>query len=810
MKWSMVWLMILLRGAMAFAQPVFPVRDAGESRSRAYDVLHYRIEVAFDESKRMVIGKTTITLVPFVDRLDTVELDAEKLKITAVTGPHGTPLGYRVKPATLAIGLARPASPADTVRLTVNYTATPRKGLYFVQPDSAYPRKPWQIWTQGEDMDNHFWFPCYDFPNDVATVEVLATVRDRYVALSNGSLLKVTKDPKARTSTYHWKISRPIVSYLVMLAIGEYAVIHDRAGSLPVDYYVYPHHVDDAKASFRETPDMIRFFGEKIGFAYPWEKYAQVLIHEFVAGGMENASATSLTDEGAVFSPRERLDETATSLIAHELAHQWWGDVVTCKDWRHLWLNESFATYFDPLYFEYRYGRDEFETRLRENQLNAIRTDRSMGRKPIVSVGSYGNNVYSRGATVLHMLRNLLGDRLFWKSINLYITRHQFSPVETNDLKRAIEDATGQNLYWFFDQWVYRAGYPEFTVTSAYNDSAKTVTLFVEQTQRQDSLTGTFQVPVNVRVVTAEGSLVRHVQIVSRETTLVLPSPGKPLTVIFDEGNTILKQLHFRRPAGEWVYQAQHADHAIDRILAVQELAKDTTTGREVGVLASIAGNDPFYAVRREAVRGLADARVATSAGTEAALVLATADRNAAVRSAAASGLARYRSAAVHAALNRCLEDSSYSVMVSAMSSLARVDSAHAQEWLPRFLGIPSRNEVLASTALGLISRADSAHGVALAMDRIRAGNPDRIRGQAISILRRPLKHSPEVEQIFIGLLHDRVRWVRSSAVSALGNNGGTPSLAALEAVAADTENDLAVQARAAADKISARLKDNH
>jgi HEAT repeat protein len=300
------------------------------------------------------------------------------------------------------------------------------------------------------------------------------------------------------------------------------------------------------------------------------------------------------------------------------------------------------------------------------------------------------------------------------------------------------------------------------------------------------------------------------VQIASRETTLALPSPGKPLTVIFDEGNTILKQLHFRRPAGEWVYQAQHAEHAIDRILAVQELAKDTTAAREVGVLAAIAGKDPFYAVRREAVRGLTDVRVPTAAGTESALVAATADGNAAVRSAAASGLARYRSEPVRSALNTCLGDSSYAVMAAAMSSLARVDSAHAKEWLPRYLGVPSRNEVLASTALGLISRADSVQGVALAMQRIRAGNPDRVRGQALSILRRPLKQSPEVEQIFIGLLHDRIRWVRSSAMSALRDNGGKASLAPLEAVAADADNDLANQAREAAEKVAARLKDSH
>jgi len=806
MKMSVAWFAIALQIAVASAQPVFPVRDAGESPSRAFDVLHYRIEVSFDEGRRMVMGRTTITLIPFLDRMDTVQLDAEKLQVSSVTDARGTSLPFVAGATTLKIRLARPAVPSDTVRLTVTYTATPRRGLYFVQPDSAYPRTPWQIWTQGEDMDNHCWFPCYDYPNDVATVEVLATVRDRYVALSNGGLAGVKEDRRAHTRTYHWKLSKPIVSYLVMLAIGEYAVIKDRAGTVPVEYYVYPEQIDDAKVSFGETPDMIRYFGEKLGFPYPWEKYAQVLLHEFIEGGMENASATSLTDEGAVFTARERLDETATSLIAHELAHQWWGDVVTCKDWRHLWLNEGFASYFDPLYFEYRYGRDEFEVRLRENQQNAIRTDHSLGRKPIVSVGSHTNNVYSRGAVVLHMLRTLLGDRLFWKSLSLYITRHQFSPVETNDLKRAVEDATGQNLYWFFDQWVYRAGYPEFTVTSTYNDSAKAVRLSVAQTQKQDSLTGIFQVPLSVSVITASGSASTLVRLSGRDTTFSLPSPGKPLTVIFDEGNTVLKELHFRRPAEEWAYQAQHAGHAIDRILAIQDLATDTAASRAVEVFAAAAGGDPFYAVRREAVKALADKRVPPSAACESVLVAATADRNAAVRAAAASGLSRYTSAGVRSALRRCLEDSSYAVMASALSALARVDSAHALEWLPRYLTVPSRNEMIASTALGLISRADSATGVGLALERVRPGGSGRMRGQAMAILRRPLKTSPEVEQVFIGQLHDRMRWIRWSAVHALGESGGKASVKPLEAIAADPEDAVAAEARLAAEKITKRL----
>ena len=254
--------------------------------------------------------------------------------------------------------LDRSYSFRDTLAVSIAYSCTPKKGLYFVQPDSGYPGKPAQIWTQGEDMDNHFWFPCYDFPNDRATSEVIATVQAKYTALSNGKLLEVTENKTRRDKNL--SLEGDQAARVVSDHAGHRRICRAarQAGSLPLEYYVYPHHVEDAKVCFRETPDMVRFFTREDRISYPWEKYAQVLIRDFVVGGMENTSATCLADDATVYDARARLDDSPTSLIAHELAHQWWGDVVTCVDWRHLWLNESFATYFDPLYHEFLLGRD--------------------------------------------------------------------------------------------------------------------------------------------------------------------------------------------------------------------------------------------------------------------------------------------------------------------------------------------------------------------------------------------------------------------------------------------------------------------
>ena len=498
----------------AYSQSVFPVTaENGEARSRTYHVLHYKIEVSFDESKKMLMGKVTTTLVPFTPDFSTLEFDAENMEFTKVTLGK-TALSFDSLSKTIRIHLNKTYSYRDTLTVSIEYWCVPKKGLYFIQPDSAYPDKPWQIWSQGEDMDNHYWFPCWDFPNDKATSEVIGTVKSAYTFLSNGKLVNVKEDKKAGTKTFYWKEEKPIASYLIMMAAGEYAILNDEADGIPIQYYVYKNQVDDAKVCLAHTPLMMKFFNEKIGYKYAWEKYAQITIADFMFGGMENASATTMLDWILVFDARSRIDQSAVSLIAHEFAHQWWGDVVTCKDWRNIWLNESFASYFDPLYIEHAFGEDEFINDMYGSQQAGVRTDRVLGRKPIVSVGSYSSNVYPRGASVLHMLRFVLGDDLFWRAIRHYVTKNQFTSVETNDLKIAVEEATGENLYWFFDEWVYKAGHPVFDVAYSYNDSARSVCLTVKQTQSKDSLTGVFRTPVDVEIVTSNGSFIHRIDIV--------------------------------------------------------------------------------------------------------------------------------------------------------------------------------------------------------------------------------------------------------------------------------------------------------
>ncbi|MFA5835034.1 MAG: M1 family aminopeptidase [Bacteroidota bacterium] len=778
----------------------------GEARSKTYDVVHYKIEIAFDESKKMVIGKTTTTFVPYASNFSSVEFDAEDITVKNVMMGKKS-LKYDSLAKSIKISLEKSYSYKDTLIVSIEYTAIPKRGTYFIQPDSAYPNKPWQVWTQGEDMDNHHWFPCWDFPNDKSTSEVIATVRSNYTFLSNGKLVSEKENKKGGTKTFHWVQSKPHVSYLIMFAAGEYAVLKEKSDGIPLEYYVYKHHVDDAKINYAHTALMMKFFNEKIRFKYPWDKYAQVIVADFVAGGMENTSATTLMDRITVYNARARVDESATSLVAHEMAHQWWGDVVTCKDWRHIWLNESFATYFDPLYFEYAFGKDEFINIMYSAQQTGINSDKNAGRKPIVSVGSFGANIYPRGASVLHMLRFILGDELFWKAINHYITKNQFRPVETNDFKVAIEEATGQNLYWFFDQWVYKAGYPKFDVSYTYNDSAKTIALTVKQTQTMDSLTGVFITPVDVEIVSGNKSAIHRISITQKESTYTMAVSDKPSLVLFDKDNWILKEVTYsNRALTEWAYQAEFGSDVAARKTAAVEIGKLDTAGTYIPLLSKISKNDPFWSVRQSAVIGLGTIKIVTDEKKQA-LIAALNDNKSKVRAAAAYQLGSIKSSDVAAALRAALNDSSYSTEANAVTALSKVDSTLAVPLIKSRLNNWSYGNQVSNAALNALARLDSVEGVATALQKVKYGAEVLGRNSAMNILKKYGKTSGEVMAMCISLLNDKSTSIRFSAVDFLGENGNESSLAPLQILADKKDDSASGAAKKAIEKINDRMK---
>ncbi len=795
----------------AYTQSIMTLHENGEGPSRLYHVVHYKIDVRLDEVNKSVSGTVTTTIVPYVNDFRTVVLDAEEMAIERCSVGKNT-LSFDTTAATLSIHLDRPYSIHDTVRVAVQYHCTPKRGMFFFQPDSAYPDRRWQIWSQGESNTNHFWFPCYDFPNEKSTSEVIATVNKKFTVLSNGKLLGVTDHKKEGTRTFHWKEGKPHSSYLIMVAAGEYAILHDAVGKLPVDYYVYPEDTTTARIEFRQTPAMIRFFDRVTGFPYPWEKYGQILCQDHF-GGMENTSATTLADGWAVPDRRSLIDDTATGLIAHELSHQWWGDVVTCKDWRHLWLNESFASYFDPLYEEYARGKEEFDYSMFNDQQSGIRVDTVRGRKPIVSDESYGENLYPRGAAVLHMLRFVLGDTLFWKAINHYITKYQFMPVETNDFKTAIEEATGQNLYWFFDEWVYKAGHPVFDLKYSWDETSKLVALSVKQTQKMDSLTGVFRMPVDVEITTSSGSTLHHLQILSKDTIFTLPADGKPLLVIFDKGNWLLKEVHFAKSDDEFRYQAVRASHVIARLRAVQAMANSDHAAQFLPTIAQVMTDDPFWAVRREAItqsEKITPENEAARTLLKDALSRAMGDVKPAVRAAAVSRLGTLKGVDAGELITKALTDSSYNVLQTALRSLAAADSTRAIPTLRKFLTYPSFRNRVASAALGAIASVDSVEGMTLGQTYASYGQPMETRNVAVGILSRYAKRHANIAEYLQSFLPNKKDRIRMRLMFTFGEIGDESTIALLEPISKDKDDPVSGAAKGAIERIKKRLEEKN
>src|SRR5213596_2197430 len=496
---------------LALAAPVAAQSNAERvvndayTRSHDYDLVHQRIEVRnFDWDSTSLDGRVSTTLVALRPGLDSVILDAGKrLVVSRVVDARGTSLRSSAHGDTLVVYPARPLAFRDTLRFSIDYHARidNGRGLTFIQPEGREHR-PQQIWSQGEDDDNHFWFPTYDFPNDKMTWELAATVAQQYTVVSNGRLVADRKNPEG-THTVTWRQDRPSATYLVSLIVAPLVRLADTWRGIPVEYDVY---------------------SRLTGVRYPWAKYAQTTVADFF-GGMENVSATTLVD----WLPDERayLDRPwyQWTLIPHELAHQWFGDYVTLENWANMWLNEGFAEFLPGQYWRVKLGPHAED----DYYLDEYRQYRQIDRRKSMALAALGsNNVYPKGALVLRMLLRYLGPERFWASLQAYLTRHALGNATSDDLRQAVLDATGENLDWFWNQWIYAAGHPRFVVTAAYDTAARKLTLTVKQTQpdsgKADS-TGlrfetpkVFRMPVTIRVGTASGDVVRRVELAARSS----------------------------------------------------------------------------------------------------------------------------------------------------------------------------------------------------------------------------------------------------------------------------------------------------
>lgn len=585
---------------------------------RPYDVLHYRIELGLDVPEKRLTGLTTVTLVSLAEVANTITLDADTFTVTGVRDGDDHELGFEQDDGELVIRLERPAAYGDRFALSISYDAVDpsvdpelhglpadyRLGLSF---RDATGESPAIVSTLSWPTGAHHWFPCNDRPADRATQEVIVTVPAGWWALSNGALVSESDEPARARRTFDWRLELSQPTYLSALVAGPYRVLRDDEGAVPIGYWSYPGEEAAARRAFAETPEILSFFSELFRFPYPWPKYDQAMVPG-ITGGAESTSAT-LIGERRVRMARSD-DYPMGWLVAHEAAHQWWGNVVTHRDWTHTWLSESFATYSEHLYLAHHLGEDEGTADMIAKRNAYFDEARSGYQRPIVfdrwrnPNDVFDRHSYQKGAAVLHMLRSLTGDDAFFASMSRFLHRNSFRPVDTHDFEMAVREATGTNLDWFFDQWLRRPGHPKLEVRLSWDEKGGRLTLTVAQVQDLESGVPVFRLPVAIGVRTELRSWSEQVWLTEREQSFEIECPTRPLLVRFDEGNVLLAEVSFPRSATELREQLAN-DDAGGRMWAAGQLTSHADEPGAVEALRAAATTDPFWAVRREAVRAL-------------------------------------------------------------------------------------------------------------------------------------------------------------------------------------------------------------
>jgi aminopeptidase N len=793
-----------------------PGTESAWSRDRKVDVKHIRLAIALDFRRKSIEGKATHVFAPILGGLESLELDCVDLEVVRVRMKgRPRPLRFTNADGVLSVKFPAPLPAGRESEVTVEYRGSPRRGLYFCGPDEHYPHRRVEAWTQGQDQDARHWFPCFDYPNQKATTEVIATVPIAMMALSNGRLLKRTENRSAGTATYHWKQGIRHVSYLVTLVAGEYEAIRYKWKKVPLTVWAPPGRKDDARRACDRTPRMMEFLSRVTGRPYPYEKYDQVFVQDFIFGGMENTTATTLTDT-ALLDRRSFVDTTMDSLVAHELAHQWFGDLLTCRDWSHAWLNEGFATWFDAAFREHDLGRDEYLVNVLGLRDNYLSEDGGHYRRAIVCkryrdpVELFDRHLYEKGALVLHMLRERLGNELFGRCIRRYVARHAGGSVETVDLRRAIEDETGRNLEEFFDQWVFKGGHPDLKATFAWDEKKRVARVTVKQVQgTEDETPSVFRIPIVValhlggrRVETIRGTLE------SRERTFEAKLPSRPKWVNFDPGFTVLKTLDFTPPRDMLIAQIASDPDVVGRIHAAACLGKDGAPDAVAALGKCLGDARVFWAVRAAAAAGLGKA--ATAAARDH-LLRHLRTEHPKVRRAAARALGEWRgderaAAALHALLEK--GDPSYLVEAEAASALGRTRSPRAYDLLARvYEDRPSWNEVVRCGVMSGLGALRDARGAGLARDAVRQGRHGNLRGAGVVALGKLLdvKDVPRTEMVeeLVKLVEDWWLRVKLAACATVADAREEKALPALARVAAtDLDGRVRRSAAEAARKI--------
>lgn len=670
--------------------------DYRASVTKLHDLIHMKLDVRFDWSKKYLLGTSALTLKAHALPQNNIWLDARGMQINQVkllTQTDSLPLKYDYANDSLHIFLNRAYTKDEPLTLYIDYIAKPDelkdiggsdaissdKGLYFINPDGKDKNKPMQIWTQGETQANSVWFPTIDAPNQKLTQEIKITVDNKFKTVSNGIMISsVVNTDGTRSDT--WKHNLPHAPYLCMMAIGDFTVVKDSWKGKEVSYYVEPNYEKVARRIFGNTPEMMTFFSNKLGVDYPWDKYSQIVVRDYVSGAMENTSAT-IHGEFLQRDERELLDEDNEEFISHELFHQWFGDYVTCESWSNITLNEGFATYGEYLWNEYKYGKEEADiyhqydlnSYLRESRTKNVNLIRFQYDAP---QDMFDRHSYEKGGLVLHMLRKYLGDDIFFAAIKHYLTTNQFKNVEVHQLRLALEEISGQDLNWFFNQWYLSKGHPVLSIDYSYDAALKMQKITIRQEQNLEEFP-LYQLPMEVDIYGNNTIQRKKITLSEVEQTFRFPAETKPELVNVDADKMLLAVRKDNHTSQEWVTMYKKGALFQDRYDALQALSKDYKAGSPEAEIFRLAMSDKNWKIREYAINN-----IETLAKSEeklnikkALMTIGINDSKSDVRDAAMSALDEYYSDDdLIVYFKNAIQDSAYSVVETALLALSKRD----------------------------------------------------------------------------------------------------------------------------------------
>jgi len=799
------------RKSAAFLAPVDGANGRHYAPELEVRMLHLALDVTPDFKARSVKGQVTLRFKALRQPVRELRLDAVKLTVTSVTATEKLQ-GWQATDENIILTFAEPLKPDQEASVTVTYHAEPKAGLYFRTPEQGYKPGDTHLFSQGEESEARHWYPCFDAPNVKFTSELTCHVPAGMTVVSNGRLVGENKDPSGDLTAIHWSQEQPHANYLITLVAGYLSKLEAKHGRVPLAFYTPASEAREAVTSFRHTEDIMAFFEKEIGVAYPWAKYDQLCVNDFVAGGMENTSATTLTDSTLFTEATENLHDS-DSLVAHEMAHQWFGDLVTCKDWCHTWLNEGFATYYEALYRGHSKGHDDLllEFYQSSRQIISVADDNNAIVRRVYGQPRelFSYLAYPKGSWVLRMLRADLGDDLFRRCIKTYLERFRYGSVGTEDLRGVIEELSGRSFDQFFDQWVYHAHHPELEASYSWDEGARLAKVNIKQTQKLSDNVLLFRVPLSVRFKGPFGVANRVMKVWQTEETFSFPLDSAPENVRLDPDCELLAKINFTVPNAMLLAQLADAQDVLGRLMAVEQLARRQDK-EALAKLKQALAQDSFYAVRTEAANGL---RSIHSDEALAALLESVHQPDARVRNQVLMALGGFYTDAAFTAERESLDqEKNPAIVANAIRNLGAYFRPGVREILLKYLDSESYQNALADAAIGAMRTQGDPDYVAPLLKNLerreRAFTAHGF-GQALGTLAwlaRDQEKKDEVREFLLRYVNHQRRILQVASINALGALGDPKAIPALETFASAGKENVA---QGPAERAVAQLRAN-